>query len=379
MILKAVNVQVYGQSSALPHVLPNTLGLPARAEQVIAITDIETLAACSTALKNSPRVILGSGSNVVIHAPIAAAALLNQLKGKSITADGVLTAASGEDWHQLVMWSLQQGFAGLENLALIPGTMGAAPVQNIGAYGVELRDRLISVTAWDFKTESLKTFSNDDCQFGYRDSIFKNAEIQGPWNAPRYFITQVQLQLQPMHMAKLKIDYADLRLALAGKFQGQDQQQNEKPISAADIAHAVISIRQQKLPNPQELGNVGSFFKNPIVSSLQAKNLQLLHPDLPKYPAAPGQFVAASDHSKTAQFSNTHCKLSAAWMIDRCGFKGARRGDVGVHAQHALVLVNYGAGTGREILMLAQEIQQAVVAKFGVFLEPEPVFMPAGQ
>jgi UDP-N-acetylmuramate dehydrogenase len=371
-----VNVQVSGPSSGVPHALPNTLGLPARASQVIAIPDLATLAQHSPQIANAPRVILGAGSNVVLHAPIQATVLLNQLKGKSIAANGMLTAASGEDWHELVMWSLGEGYAGLENLALIPGTLGAAPVQNIGAYGVEIRDRLVAVTAWDFQTNCLKTFSNQDCQFGYRDSIFKHADIQGPWNAPRYFITEVQLQLQPMHEAKLHMDYADLRLALGRKLQGQDQQQNEAQITALDIAHAVISIRQQKLPNPKQLGNVGSFFKNPIVSAVQAKSLQLLHPDLPQYPAASDMFVAADDHLNAAPFGNTHCKLSAAWMIDRCGFKGARRGDVGVHAQHALVLVNYGAGTGREILALAQEIQQAVVAKFGVFLEPEPIFMP---
>lgn len=331
----------------------NTLGLPARADHVIPIHSAGDLPRITESLGQRPRFILGGGSNIVLHAPVAACALLNECKGKSIDADGRLTAASGEDWHDLVMWSLQQGFAGLENLALIPGTAGAAPVQNIGAYGVEIKDLLLRVTAWDFVERTFRHFHNADCQFGYRDSIFKRPDVQGQWNAPRYFITEIELQLTPMTSAKLATNYADLQAELAG---------HKQPITAVDVANAVIRVRQRKLPDPKQLGNVGSFFKNPIISSLQAKHLKLLHPDLPQYPVA--------------DTPDDVCKISAAWLIDRCGFKGARRGDVGVHADHALVLVNYGGGTGREILALANEIQQAVVAKFGVFLEPEPIVIP---
>ncbi len=292
---------------------------------------------------------------MVLHAPLPATVLLNHLQGKSIDANGVLKSASGENWHALVMWSLAQGYAGLENLALIPGTAGAAPIQNIGAYGVELKDRLIRLAAWDFQQSRFCEFTNAQCGFGYRESIFKRPDIQGPWNNPRYFITEIELQLSPMGQAHLALHYGEIasELSLMGI---------ETP-QAIDVAKAVIAIRSRKLPDPAQLGNVGSFFKNPIVSAVQAKNLKLLHPDLPQYEVPKAQ--------------GDHKKLSAAWLIERCGFKGARRGDVGVHAHHALVLVNYGGGTGRELLSLAQEIQQAVVAKFGVFLEPEPVFMPA--
>lgn len=319
-----------------------------------AIRDPSDLEAISESIGHSPFCILGSGSNVVLHAPLNAMVLLNQLTGKAIDSNGVLRAASGENWHQLVLWSLDQGYAGLENLALIPGTAGAAPVQNIGAYGVELKDSLIGLTAWDFKEKSFRRFKAAECALGYRDSIFKRREVQGPWNEPRFFITEIELQLVAEESAEVITHYGEMaqELASMGILKA-------RPL---DVANAVISIRKRKLPDPAEIGNVGSFFKNPIVSAVQAKNLRLLHPDLPQY-ALP---IEQGDNRK----------LSAAWLIERCGFKGARRGDIGVHDHHALVIVNHGDGTGREILALAQEIQQAVVAKFGVFLEPEPIFMP---
>ena len=331
----------------------NTLRLPARADRVIEVDSVEALPQITAALGQAPRCILGAGSNVVLHAPLAATVLLSRIMGRSITKDGRLTAGAGENWHALVMWSLDQGFAGLENLALIPGTTGAAPVQNIGAYGVELRDRITTVTAWDFQDKKLVRLDASDCGFSYRYSIFRDPAIQGPWNQPRYLITEIELQLRPLANAQVEINYADLKSAFAHRAQ---------PPSAQEVANAVITIRRRKLPDPKDIGNVGSFFKNPMVSQLQAKHLSLLHPDLPHYP------VDASHHDQ--------CKISAAWLIERCGFKGARRGDVGVHEGHALVLVNHGGGTGREILALAHEIQQAVVAKFGIFLEPEPIFLP---
>jgi UDP-N-acetylmuramate dehydrogenase len=331
----------------------NTLRLPARADRVIQIDSVNQLSEITAALGQTPRCILGAGSNVVLHAPLAATVLLARIMGRSITEDGCLTAGAGEDWHTLVMWSLEQGYAGLENLALIPGTVGAAPVQNIGAYGVELSDRIKAVTAWDFKNKKLIRLNASDCGFSYRQSIFRDPATQGPWDQPRYLITEIELQLRPLANAQVEINYADLKSAFAHR---------AKPPSAQEVADAVIAIRRRKLPDPKEIGNVGSFFKNPMVSQLQAKHLSLLHPDLPQYPAQ------ASHHEQ--------CKISAAWLIERCGFKGARRGDVGVHEGHALVLVNHGGGTGREILALAHEIQQAVVAKFGIFLEPEPIFLP---
>ena len=334
--------------------LPNALGLAARATDSILIDRLDTLAQITPELADHPRVILGSGTNVVLHAPIKATALINGLKGKSITPTGELTCASGELWHELVMWSLDQGFSGLENLALIPGTVGAAPVQNIGAYGVELKDLLVRFAAWDFHRALLVNFRGDQFQFAYRDSIFKQAAIQGPWNKPRYFITEITCQLSVSSEANLNTRYADL---------GEAIKACPQPITAQDVAQAVIRLRQKKLPDPQQIGNVGSFFKNPIISRLQAKHLKLLHPDLPQYDLTDSK--------------EDLCKIPAAWLIERCGFKGARRGDAGVHDGHALVIVNHGDANGREILALAQEIQQTVVGKFGVFLEPEPIFMPA--
>jgi UDP-N-acetylmuramate dehydrogenase len=331
----------------------NTLRLPARAERVLEIHSVDQLPEITSALGQSPRCILGAGSNVVLHAPLNATVLLSRIMGRSISSDGLLKAGAGEDWHALVMWSLAQGFAGLENLALIPGTTGAAPVQNIGAYGVELSDRIHAVIAWDFKEKKRIHFEGSACGFSYRHSIFRDPEIQGPWDQPRYLITEIQLQLRPLADAQVQINYADLKSAFAHQ---------PHPPRPQEVADAVIALRRRKLPDPKDIGNVGSFFKNPLISQLQAKHLSLLHPDLPQYPAD------ATHHDQR--------KISAAWLIERCGFKGARRGDVGVHEGHALVLVNHGGGTGREILALANEIQQAVVAKFGVFLEPEPIFMP---
>lgn len=337
---------------------PNSLGFRVQAERVLAVRDLGSLPELSTALQHSDRLLLGAGSNVVIHAPLTATVLLNQLKGRSINAQGVVTCAAGENWHDLVMWTLAQGYAGLENLALIPGTVGAAPIQNIGAYGVEISQVLNGLTAWDFKELRFQTFSKHDCQFGYRHSIFKTPQIQGPWNRPRYLITEVELSLKPIAQAELHDTYQGLKEVLRNR----PQADSDKPPTPYEIAQAVIAIRSSKLPDPAVLGNVGSFFKNPVVSRLQAQHLQVAHPDLPLYP---------SEH-----MPRDSCKLSAAWLIDRCGFKGVRRGAVGVHDQHALVLVNTGEGTGAELLSLAREIQQAVVGKFGVFLEPEPAIWP---
>lgn len=331
----------------------NTLHLESSADALITITSVAQIASLSRQLASLPRFILGAGSNVVLPRQMAATVLLNQMKGREITNDGLLTVASGESWHELVLWSLSKGFAGLENLALIPGTVGAAPIQNIGAYGVEVKDTITQVTAWDFQDHCLVQFTAHDCGFGYRDSIFKDPSRQGPWDAPRYFITSVQFQLQPIHQATLKTSYADLQEAL-------------RPIAprvtANDVAQAVTDIRQRKLPDPAMLGNAGSFFKNPIISRLQADQLKALYPDLPVYSIGPEP--------------QPECKISAAWLIDRCGFKGVRRGSVGVHQAHALVLVHYGTGDQAALMALAQEIQQAVVARFGVYLEPEPLIIP---
>jgi UDP-N-acetylmuramate dehydrogenase len=334
----------------------NTLHFESSADALIEITSLTQLESASRSLAQRPRMILGSGSNVVLPDHIDATVLLNRLMGRRITDTGLATIASGEPWHALVLWSLDQGFAGLENLALIPGTVGAAPIQNIGAYGAEVKETICQVTAWDFHKHQLVQFSQEDCRFGYRDSVFKDPAQQGPWNAPRYFITEVTFQLQPMDKAVLKTNYGDLAAALA---------EYRAPISAQQVAQAVTAIRQRKLPDPDQLGNVGSFFKNPIISRLQADQIKALHPDLPVYSLGPEP--------------QKDCKISAAWLIDRCGFKGVRRDNVGVHQDHALVLVHYGGGSQRALMRLAQEIQQSVVARFGVMLEPEPLIVPEGE
>lgn len=334
----------------------NTLHFESSAEALIEITSLTQLESLSRTLAERPRIILGSGSNVVLPDHIKATVLLNRLMGRSINAAGLATIASGESWHALVLWSLDQGFAGLENLALIPGTVGAAPIQNIGAYGAEVQETIRRVSAWDFHDHQLVHFSKDECRFGYRDSLFKDPTQQGPWNAPRYFITSVTFQLQPINKAVLKTTYSDLAATLA---------EGRTPITALQVAQAVTAIRQRKLPDPDQLGNVGSFFKNPIISRLQADQLKALHPDLPIYALGPEP--------------QKDCKISAAWLIDRCGYKGVRRDAVGVHQDHALVLVHYGGGNQQSLMRLAQEIQQSVVARFGVMLEPEPLIVPEGK
>jgi UDP-N-acetylmuramate dehydrogenase len=334
----------------------NSLGLQARAQRIVDVHSASDIAELSTQLGDSPRVILGSGTNVVLHAPLKATVLMSRMRGRHLDSSGLVRVAAGENWHALVMWSLERGLAGLENLALIPGTAGAAPVQNIGAYGVELCDVLEHVVAWDFRRAAMVMLGRDECQFSYRDSVFRRVDTQGPWNAPRFFITEIGLRLHHARDARLHTAYGELQaeLDLLGR-----------PPSARDVAEAVTRIRRRKLPDPSVIGNVGSFFKNPLISSVQARSLRLIHPDLPTHPASGG--------------GQDSCKVPAAWLIERCGFKGARRGDVGVHDRHALVIVNHGGGTGREILALAREIQQAVVARFGIFLEPEPVFMPGSE
>jgi UDP-N-acetylmuramate dehydrogenase len=334
----------------------NSLGLQARAERIVDIHSASDIAKLGAELGDSPRVILGNGTNVVLHAPLKATVLMSRMRGRHVDSNGLVRVAAGEDWHALVMWSLDQGLAGLENLALIPGTAGAAPVQNIGAYGVELCDTLEHVVAWDFHRASLVTLGRSECEFAYRDSVFRREDTQGPWNAPRFFITEIRLRLRHIEGARLHTSHGELQTEL---------DRLDRPPSARDVADAVIRIRRRKLPDPAVIGNVGSFFKNPLISTMQARSLRLIHPDLPTYPA-PGD-------------GRDNCKVPAAWLIERCGFKGARRGDVGVHDRHALVIVNHGGGTGREILALAREIQQAVVARFGIFLEPEPVFMPGSE
>lgn len=290
-----------------------------------------------------PVLVLGSGSNVLLADNVEGTVLVLANSGIEILEHRsdytVVRAGAGVNWHALVIWSLQHGLSGLENLALIPGTTGAAPIQNIGAYGVQIGEFVQTVEAWDREGNAWVRLEHAECGFDYRNSVFK----QQP---ERYIIIAVELKLPLLHA--LRIDYAGVREEL--QEQGVDQP------SAVDVANAIIAIRQRKLPDPAVLGNAGSFFKNPVLPLDQIEVLQQQFAEIPVYPAE----------------REDQRKVSAAWMIEHCGWKGFRDGDAGVAPGHALVLVNHGTATGAELLALARRISASVLETFGVLIEPEP-------
>lgn len=323
----------------------NTFHVEASAAQLLEVHDPVVLpeVLALPRIASQPLVVLGSGSNVLIAGDVEGTVLVFGNRGIDILehrADHtVLRAGAGVSWHGLVMWSLQHGLSGLENLALIPGTAGASPIQNIGAYGAQVGEFIQAVDAWDRHTHEWVRFDAEACQFGYRDSVFKH-------NPDRYLITAIELRLPLLH---------DLRLGYAGIAEEMQAMGVELPV-AADVANAVINIRRRKLPDPDALGNAGSFFKNPVLPLDQVDVLLQSHPELPVYPAE----------------QDDQRKISAAWMIEACGWKGFREGDAGVAASHALVLVNYGTATGEELLALARRVSASVLETFGVLIEPEP-------
>ena len=286
--------------------------------------------------------VIGGRSNLLLTQDVDALVLRMASRGIRLLADSgdavLVEAEAGEPWHPFVLWSLAQGLMGLENLSLIPGTVGAAPMQNIGAYGVELKDVFAGLTALDRQTGELHEFSLEQAAFGYRDSLFKR-------EAGRWLILRVRFMLR--RQAALHLQYGPLRQYLQG--------QSISAPTASDVSRAVCAIRSEKLPDPAVLGNAGSFFKNPLVSIAQEQRLRAEHPDLVAYPQADGQ-----------------CKLAAGWLIERAGWKGFRDGDAGVHQQQALVLVNYGAATGAQLLSLARRIQADIAERFALELEIEP-------
>jgi len=290
-----------------------------------------------------PIFVLGGGSNVLLTGDLEALVLHLNIKGIRVKLEDdsqvVITARAGENWHQLVLWTLERNYGGLENLSLIPGNTGTAPIQNIGAYGVEIRDVFESCTAMEVESGQLRTFSAADCAFGYRDSYFKN-EGRG-----RYIITSVDLRLHKDNR-RLNTSYGAIEAELKAR-------RISRP-GIRDVSDAVIAIRQSKLPDPKILGNSGSFFKNPVISGQACRKLVSNHPEVPVY-----------------KVSDQEWKVPAGWLIEQCGFKGKRFGDAGVHSRQALVLVNYGKATGRELLDLANGIKDAVLQKFGVVIEPE--------
>lgn len=314
----------------------NTFGIRCQTQHLYAVSDQEALVECSYSPDNW--LILGGGSNILFidGAPEHVLHVNNQGIHYQDQGDYIEARVSaGENWHGLVDDSLSQGYSGLENLALIPGKAGAAPIQNIGAYGVELSDRLISLDAWNFKTGQMERFTQDQCQFGYRDSFFKT-------DAGRHYcIWEIHLRLDKTF--EVVLGHAGL-LAL----------EELQALTARQVFDEISRVRRSKLPDPAVTANAGSFFKNPVIDTRQYGDLLRSHPNIVAYPQAGGYW-----------------KLAAGWLIDQAGLKGYRQGDAGIHDRQALVLVNHGQATGLEIARLAKHVQSTVFDSFGVMLEPE--------
>lgn len=321
----------------------NTFGIDVKAKNFISVENVEELKTVLRKNYASEVFVLGGGSNMLLTRNINKTVLHINLKGKRILEKNenevFVEAMAGENWHNFVLWCLEQDFGGLENLSLIPGNVGTAPIQNIGAYGVELKDHFHSCTALHLQTLELKKFSAEDCLFGYRDSIFKSKE------KGNFIITNVVYKLTTEEH-KLNTSYGSIDTFLAEK--------NIKDPGIKDISDAVINIRRAKLPDPKKLGNSGSFFKNPIIPKEKLLQLRKEFPEIPSY-----------------QISEEEVKIPAGWLIEKAGFKGYRNRDAGVHQHQALVLVNYGNATGAEILALAKQIQGKIEELFGVSLQPE--------
>ncbi|MBS1144220.1 MAG: UDP-N-acetylmuramate dehydrogenase [Proteobacteria bacterium] len=325
----------------------NTLALPGKATRYLKITAPEQLAAPEIA--NEPRFILGGGSNLVVTGDVDRLVLHMAIPGKRLVKEDAdafyIESGAGENWHDFVQWTLQQGWPGLENLSLIPGTVGAAPIQNIGAYGLEVGDCLQSVTAWDFEKRAFFPVDRAGCRFAYRDSLFK----QEGWHLNgRVAITSVVFRLPKAWTPNMA--YADVTQELAAR-------QVATP-TPQDIADAIIAVRRRKLPDPAVVPNTGSFFHNPVVPADQAAALKAAHPKLPCYPQADGRV-----------------KLAAGWLIEQAGWKGKDLGPVGMYEKQALVLVNRGGATGDDVKRTMAAVQADVRDRFGVALTPEPIFL----
>jgi UDP-N-acetylmuramate dehydrogenase len=323
----------------------NTFGIEAQARQFVEISSVEQYIAIrkSGEFSHLPHLFLGGGSNVLLTKPQEALVVKISIPGISVVkqdADFVwLKAGAGVVWDELVQYSVNQGWSGLENLSLIPGTVGAAPMQNIGAYGVEIKDTFESLEALNLQTLEVDVFDAKACAFGYRESFFKRA------GKGHYLISTVTFKLAKK--PSIKTSYGAIQEVLASK--------GITHPSIREVADAVIEIRQSKLPDPKDIGNSGSFFKNPTVSATEAARLIAENLGIPHYPVE----------------GSTEVKFPAGWFIEKAGWKGFRKGDAGVHAKQALVLVNYGEATGGEILALSEEIKKSIKDTFGVSLETE--------
>lgn len=323
----------------------NTFAVPARARRLVQVRDAAALPVLLAGIApgDEPVLVLGGGSNLLFAADPQGTVLAMENRGIGLVGDDGdvvrVRAEAGVDWHALVQWTLAQGLCGLENLALIPGTVGAAPIQNIGAYGIELDQCVHAVEAYDRHARGFVRLDRDDCGFSYRDSRFKH-------ESGRWVVAAVELRLS--RTPDLRLGYAGIGEELAAM--------GVEAATPAQVAEAVCRIRRRKLPDPAQIGNAGSFFKNPIVATEVADRLRAVAPALPT-------FDAGRDGLR---------KLSAAWLIDACGWKGHRDGDAGVSADHALVLVNHGDASGAQLLTLARAIAASVRERFGIALEPEP-------
>ncbi len=323
----------------------NTFGIDVTARYFAAFESIDDLHFIfnDEGLQNLPKMVLGGGSNILLVRDVEGLILKNNCRGieviQSETERVLVTAQGGEPWHQFVLWCLKNDFGGVENLSLIPGTVGAAPIQNIGAYGVELQDVFYELTAFNTATHTIERFNKTICQFGYRESIFKKQE------KGNYIILSVTFELtKKAH--RINTDYGAIQDILKAKGIQQPTIQ--------EVSEAIIEIRSSKLPDPAKIGNSGSFFKNPEIEASVFDTLKLNFPNILGYHLPQGKV-----------------KVPAGWLIEQCGWKGKRIGNTGTYAEQALVLVNYGGATGAEVWALALEIQASVKAKFGIEITPE--------
>jgi len=321
----------------------NTFGIDVKAKSLISITNLDELILVLKKNYAKDLFILGGGSNMLLTKNIEATVVHINIKGIEVISETenniYVKANAGENWHEFVLYTLENNWGGLENLSLIPGNVGTSPIQNIGAYGVELKDLFVSCEAIDVQTLEIKNFTTEECEFDYRNSIFKNKAKD------KYIITSVVFKLTKTNH-KLLTKYGAIEDALV--------EMNVENPDIRDISDAVIKIRQQKLPDPKKIGNSGSFFKNPVISSEEFKVLNEQFPEMPHY-----------------AIGGNNIKIPAGWLIDNAGLKGYREGDAGVHKNQALVLVNYGKATGEEILSLARKVQADILQKFNIQLEPE--------
>jgi UDP-N-acetylmuramate dehydrogenase len=319
----------------------NTFGIEAKAKQFVSahsITDLNEVL-----LLNQDIFVLGGGSNMLLTQNINKLVVHVDLKGISVVNEDEnhvwVKANAGENWHEFVLWCIDHNYGGIENLSLIPGNVGTTPIQNIGAYGIEIKDVFASCEAININSREIKEFNKEDCQFGYRESIFKNSLKE------QFIITSVIFKLTKQKH-KTNSSYGAIETELANN--------NISIPTIKDISNAVIAIRKSKLPDPKELGNSGSFFKNPIIPSDKYKELHKKHPEMPHY-----------------VISETEVKVPAGWLIEQAGFKGKRFGDAGIHKNQALVLVNYGNATGQEIVAVSKNIQKTILEKYEIAIEAE--------